>query len=96
MSNAKYSARCRTPLFSSTAAALKQKPPLPKAPRADTAPVEGKEVRSDQAGGFGQSARQMDAVRDTGMHDAHKTIETPAPKAEKPEKPKPKKPKDEK
>ena len=71
--------------------ALKQKPALPKAPRADTAPVEGKEVRSDQAGGFGQSARQMDAVVDTGMHEAQKTIETPAPKAEKPEKPKPKK-----
>jgi phage tail-like protein len=35
---------------------------LPKAPRADNAPVEGREVRSSEEG-FGASARQMQAVR---------------------------------
>jgi phage tail-like protein len=37
------------------------RPPLPKAPRADNAPVEGKEVRSREEG-FGASARQLGAV----------------------------------
>ena len=37
--------------------------PLPKAPRADTAPVEGKEgPRSSKAGGFEGAARQMEAI----------------------------------
>jgi hypothetical protein len=41
----------------------RSKPPLPKAPRADTAPVEGKEgPRSSKAGGFEGAARQMEAV----------------------------------
>ncbi|MCA1665227.1 MAG: hypothetical protein LC659_13350, partial [Myxococcales bacterium] len=41
----------------------KGKPPLPKAPRADLAPVEGKEgPRSSKAGGFEGSARQMEAI----------------------------------
>jgi len=35
--------------------------PLPKAPRADNAPIEGREVRSREEG-FGKSARQMDAI----------------------------------
>ena len=38
------------------------KPPLPKAPKADTAPVEGQEIRTDDAGGFGASAREMLAI----------------------------------
>jgi phage tail-like protein len=63
--------------------ASKVKPPLPKAPRADTAPVEGKEVRSDEAGGFGRSARQMEAVHDTREQDAQKTQETPVPPPKK-------------
>jgi hypothetical protein len=41
----------------------KSKPPLPKAPRADLAPVEGKEgPRSSKAGGFEGAARQMEAI----------------------------------
>jgi hypothetical protein len=36
------------------------KPPLPKAPRADDAPVEGKEVRTNKAGGFEGAAREID------------------------------------
>jgi hypothetical protein len=41
----------------------KGKPPLPKAPRADIAPVEGKEgPRSSKAGGFEGAARQMEAI----------------------------------
>jgi phage tail-like protein len=41
----------------------KGKPPLPKAPRADLAPVEGKEgPRSSKAGGFEGAARQMEAI----------------------------------
>ena len=43
--------------------AKRTKPPLPKAPRADTAPVEGKEgPRSSKAGGFEGAARQMEAI----------------------------------
>lgn len=38
------------------------KPTLPKAPRADNAPIEGQEVRTDLAGGFGQGAREMKAI----------------------------------
>jgi phage tail-like protein len=45
--------------------APRTKPPLPKAPRADLAPVEGKEIRSEQAGGFGQAAREMQAISQT-------------------------------
>jgi hypothetical protein len=38
------------------------KPPLPKAPKADTAPIEGQEVRTNLAGGFDQGAREMRAI----------------------------------
>jgi phage tail-like protein len=36
------------------------KPPLPKAPRADNAPIEGQEVRTDKAGGFDGAAVELD------------------------------------
>jgi hypothetical protein len=49
------------------------KPPLPKAPKADDAPVEGQEVRTNLAGGFDQGARQMEAV---SLEDA---LEAPLP-----------------
>ena len=38
------------------------KPPMPKAPRADTAPIEGQEVRTNLAGGFESGAREMKAI----------------------------------
>jgi phage tail-like protein len=38
------------------------KPPLPKAPKADNAPIEGQEVRTNLAGGFDQGAREMRAI----------------------------------
>ncbi|HEX2574615.1 MAG TPA: phage tail protein [Polyangia bacterium] len=38
------------------------KTPLPKAPRADNAPIEGQEVRTSLAGGFDQGAREMLAL----------------------------------
>ena len=45
------------------------KPPLPKAPRADIAPVEGKEgPRSSKAGGFEGAARQMEAINTQEIH----------------------------
>ena len=45
------------------APATRTRPPLPKAPRADTAPVEGKEgPRSSKAGGFEGAAREMAPV----------------------------------
>jgi hypothetical protein len=40
----------------------RQRPPLPRAPRADDAPIEGQEVRTSLAGGFEQGAREMRAV----------------------------------
>lgn len=40
----------------------RNRPPLPKAPRADNALVEGQEVRTSEAGGFGSSAREMRAI----------------------------------
>jgi phage tail-like protein len=57
-----------TPAVSETAAddftpASRKKRPILRAPRADTAPVEGQEVRSSVAG-FGDSARQMEAAVD--------------------------------
>lgn len=36
------------------------KPPLPKVPRADNAPIEGQEVRTNLAGGFESAARELD------------------------------------
>jgi phage tail-like protein len=52
--------------------------PLPKAPRADLAPIEGREVRSSEEG-FGASARQMSAVvapEGTGPRTAQSTGQT--------------------
>ena len=47
------------------------KPPLPKAPRADTAPVEGKEgPRSSKAGGFEGAAREMAPISNTQAMEA--------------------------
>ncbi|MFI5288301.1 MAG: phage tail protein I [Polyangia bacterium] len=69
--------------------APRTRPALAGAPRADTAPVEGKEVRSDAAGGFGASARQMEAVTDTQALNAvdelsaAKTMMTEAPQKTK-------------
>jgi phage tail-like protein len=52
------------------------KPPLPKAPRADTAPVEGREgPRSSKAGGFDGGAREMGAVSHTQAFEVMKTEE---------------------
>lgn len=36
------------------------KPPLPKAPKADDAPIEGREVRTSKAGGFDDAAKEID------------------------------------
>lgn len=47
--------------------AQRARPALANVPRADLAPVEGKEVRTGEAGGFGASARQMEAVTDTQL-----------------------------
>src|SRR6185312_6195494 len=55
------------------------RPPLPKAPRADTAPVEGKEgPRSSKAGGFEGAAREMAPISVTMAMEVLKT-ETMAP-----------------
>ena len=62
------------------APATRQKPPLTKAPRADLAPVEGQEVRSSQAGGFGASAREMQAISVTQAMEVMGTTEMPAQK----------------
>jgi phage tail-like protein len=52
------------------------KPPLPKAPRADTAPVEGREgPRSSKEGGFDGGVRAMQAISNT---DAMEVIKTEA------------------
>jgi phage tail-like protein len=52
------------------------KPPLPKAPRADLAPVEGKEgPRSSKAGGFEGAAREMAPVTNTQAMEVIKTEE---------------------
>jgi phage tail-like protein len=57
----------------------KSRPPLPKAPKADTAPVEGKEgPRSSEAGGFGASAREMSAISVTQALEVMPTSEMPA------------------
>jgi phage tail-like protein len=54
------------------------KPPLPKAPRADLAPVEGKEgPRSSKAGGFEGAAREMAPVSNTQAMEVLKTEELP-------------------
>ena len=61
----------------------KTKPPLPKAPRADLAPVEGKEgPRSSKAGGFEGAACQMEAIN-TAEFSATPTIIEQKPTAEK-------------
>ena len=60
-----------------------KRPPLPKAPKADTAPVEGREgPRSSEAGGFGASARQMQAITDTQALEAMSTTEMAAHKTQ--------------
>jgi phage tail-like protein len=63
--------------------APRTRPPLPKAPRADIAPVEGREVRSESAGGFGQAAREMQAISQTqilsAVDPAAKTMVTTPP-----------------
>ena len=41
---------------------VRAKPPLPRAPKADNAPIEGQEVRTNLAGGFDSGAREMRAV----------------------------------
>jgi phage tail-like protein len=57
----------------------RSKPPLPKAPRADLAPVEGKEgPRSSKAGGFEGAAREMAPISNTQAMEVIKT-ETMAP-----------------
>jgi phage tail-like protein len=48
----------------------RSKPPLPKAPRADNAPVEGREIRSGEAGGFGSAAREMQAISESVVMEA--------------------------
>ena len=53
---------------------------LPKAPRADNAPIEGREVRSSEEG-FGVSARAMQAVTE-GVQD---TVMTMSPAIDSPE-----------
>jgi phage tail-like protein len=63
------------------------KPPLPKAPKADTAPVEGREgPRSSEAGGFGASAREMKAVSVTDALEVMQTMVGEAPKPVDPKK----------
>lgn len=58
----------------------KAKPPLPKAPRADTAPVEGREgPRSSKAGGFEGAAREMAPISSTQMMEAAKAPAAPLP-----------------
>lgn len=57
-------------------------PPLPKGPRADAAPVEGREVLSSEAGGFGRSAREMQALPQTTSIPAVSFEENKKPPAE--------------
>jgi hypothetical protein len=65
------------------------KPPLPKAPKADDAPIEGQEVRTNLAGGFDQGARMMQAVTlDEAMEAPLATQITTAPTAPDEEPPK--------
>ena len=65
------------------APAPRTRPPLPKAPRADTAPVEGKEgPRSSKAGGFEGAARQMEAINTQEFTASPTTVDK---KPEKPE-----------
>jgi phage tail-like protein len=59
------------------------RPPLPKAPRADTAPVEGKEgPRSSKAGGFEGAARQMEAINTQEFTASPTTVDKKPEKAE--------------
>ena len=63
------------------APATRTRPPLPKAPRADTAPVEGKEgPRSSKAGGFEGAAREMAPVSNTQAMEAITSTAPAAPK----------------
>src|SRR3954471_17217129 len=67
------------------APAQRTRPPLPKAPRADTAPVEGKEgPRSSKAGGFEGAARQMEAINTQEFSATPTTVDKkPDPKEKK-------------
>ena len=69
------------------APATRMRAPLPKAPRADTAPVEGKEgPRSSKAGGFEGAARQMEAVNTQEFTASPTTVEKkPSAEQKKPE-----------
>jgi phage tail-like protein len=65
------------------APATRTRPPLPKAPRADLAPVEGKEgPRSSKAGGFEGAAREMAPVTNTQAMEVIKTEEMAAQKTQ--------------
>ncbi|HEX6839794.1 MAG TPA: hypothetical protein VF334_24630, partial [Polyangia bacterium] len=65
------------------APAPRTRPPLPKAPRADTAPVEGKEgPRSSKAGGFEGAARQMEAINTQEFTASPTTVDKKPEKAE--------------
>ncbi|HWE29878.1 MAG TPA: hypothetical protein VHB97_17830, partial [Polyangia bacterium] len=56
--------------------ATRTRPPLPKAPRADIAPVEGKEgPRSSKAGGFEGAAREMQALNTQEFSAPPTTVE---------------------
>ncbi len=46
------------------------RPPLPKAPKADDAPIEGQEVRTSMAGGFDSGAREMRAISQEELEGA--------------------------
>lgn len=65
------------------APAPRSRPPLPKAPRADIAPVEGKEgPRSSKAGGFEGAAREIPAVSNTQAMEVIKTESMPPVKTQ--------------
>ena len=53
------------------------KPRLPKAPRADDAPIEGQEVRTNLAGGFDMGAREMKAITLEDIEAAVSSSSTP-------------------
>ncbi len=58
------------------------KPPLPKAPKADNAPIEGQEVRTNLAGGFDSGAREMRAITlDEALESDMRTQATRPPTA---------------
>ena len=58
------------------------KPRLAKAPRADDAPIEGVEVRTNLAGGFESGAREMKAITEEDLANLLTTVTTSTPAAE--------------